>query len=164
VFEDGCERGCGRPQLQLSATRFTLHHTATHCNIRQCTATHCNALRRTATHCNTLRHTATHCNTLRSGVDTLSFAIIRPFSPSPPPPTHTRNRQSYRCYGVATISRLLQIIGLFCKRALRKRRYSAKKTYNFMEPIHRSHLIPLATQMKPMNESCLTYERLMSHI
>ena len=29
-------------------------------------------------------------------------------------------------YGVATISKLLQIIGLFCKRALQKRRYSAK--------------------------------------
>jgi len=31
-------------------------------------------------------------------------------------------------YGVATISRLLKIIGLFCKRALCKRRYSAKGT------------------------------------
>jgi len=29
--------------------------------------------------------------------------------------------------GVATISRLLKIIGLFCKRALQKRRYSAKE-------------------------------------
>ena len=29
-----------------------------------------------------------------------------------------------------TISRLLQMIGLFCKRALQKRRYSAKETYN----------------------------------
>jgi len=42
-------------------------------------------------------------------------------------------------YGVATISRLLQIIGLFGKRALYKRRYSAKETYNFKEPINRSH-------------------------
>ena len=31
-------------------------------------------------------------------------------------------------YGVATISRLLKMIGLFCKRALQKRRYSAKET------------------------------------
>jgi len=29
-----------------------------------------------------------------------------------------------RIYGVATISRLLKIIGLFCKRALYKRLYS----------------------------------------
>jgi len=32
--------------------------------------------------------------------------------------------------GVATISRLLKIIGLFFKRALWKRLYSAKETYN----------------------------------
>jgi len=36
-------------------------------------------------------------------------------------------------YGVATISRLLKIIGLFCTRALEKRLYSAKETYNFKE-------------------------------
>jgi len=36
-------------------------------------------------------------------------------------------------YGVATISRLLKIAGLFCKRALSKRRYSAKETYNFKQ-------------------------------
>ena len=44
-------------------------------------------------------------------------------------------------YGVATISRLPKIIGLFCKRALKKRRYSAKETYNFKEPTNRSHPI-----------------------
>jgi len=38
------------------------------------------------------------------------------------------------CYGVAKISRLLIMLGLFCKRALLKRRYSAKKTYNFKKP------------------------------
>ena len=37
-------------------------------------------------------------------------------------------------YGVATTSRLLKIIGLFCKRALQKRRYSAKETCNIKEP------------------------------
>jgi len=47
-----------------------------------------------------------------------------------------------RCkYGVATISRLLKIIGLFCQRALQNRRYSAKETYNFDEPTNRSHPI-----------------------
>jgi len=44
-------------------------------------------------------------------------------------------------YGVASISRLLKMIGLFCKRALLKRRYSAKETYHFKEPTHRSHPI-----------------------
>jgi len=44
------------------------------------------------------------------------------------------NSSSSRVYAVATSSRLLKIIGLFCKRALSKRRYSAKETYNFKEP------------------------------
>jgi len=44
--------------------------------------------------------------------------------------------------GVATICRLLQIIGLFCKRALWNRLYSVKDTSNFKEPTHRSHPIP----------------------
>jgi len=45
-------------------------------------------------------------------------------------------------YGVASISRLLKIIGLFCKRALKKRLYSAKETYDFKEPTNQSHPIP----------------------
>ena len=45
-------------------------------------------------------------------------------------------------YGVATTSRLLKSISLFCKRALQKRLYSAKETYNFEEPTDRSHPIP----------------------
>ena len=44
-------------------------------------------------------------------------------------------------YGVATISRLLKIIGVFCKRALQKRLYSTKETYDFKEPTNRSHPI-----------------------
>ena len=39
------------------------------------------------------------------------------------------------------MSRLLKILGLFCKRALWKRRYSAKVAYNFKEPTNRSHPI-----------------------
>ena len=44
-------------------------------------------------------------------------------------------------YGVASVSRINQIIGLFCKGALQKRLYSAKETYNFKEPTNRSHPI-----------------------
>ena len=44
-------------------------------------------------------------------------------------------------YGVATISRLLKIIGLFGKRALQNRRYSVVETYNFKKPTNRSHPI-----------------------
>ena len=45
-----------------------------------------------------------------------------------------------RC-GVATTCRLLQIIGLFCKRALEKRLYSAKETCDLKDPTDRSHPI-----------------------
>ena len=46
-------------------------------------------------------------------------------------------------YGVASASRIDKIIGLFCKRALQKRQYSATETYNFIDPTDRSHPISL---------------------
>ena len=56
-------------------------------------------------------------------------------------------------YGVATISRLLKIIRLFCKRALKKRRYSAKETHDLKEPTNRSH---------PISHQSLTYIAMFS--
>ena len=44
-------------------------------------------------------------------------------------------------YGVALVSRIDKMIGLFCKRALYKRRYSAKETCHFIDPTDRSHPI-----------------------
>jgi len=44
-------------------------------------------------------------------------------------------------YGVATMNRLLRIIGLLCRRALEKRLYSAKETYILKEPTNCSHPI-----------------------
>jgi len=87
-------------------------------------ATRWNALQRAATHCRTLQHTlqytATHW-------DLLCKAFIKTT-----PATH---------YGGAAISRLLQIIGLFCKRALWKKLHSVKETDYFKEPTNRSHRI-----------------------
>ena len=133
--------------LQYTATHSnTLQHTATHCNTLQHTATHCstllstatlhrfytvvlqvrcNTLQRTATQCNTLQHTTIHCNT--------------------PHVVVLKNQHIVLSYGVAKISRLLKIIGLFCKRALQKRQYSAKETYNFKAPTNRSHTISMCT-------------------
>jgi len=48
-------------------------------------------------------------------------------------------------YGVATASRLLKNIGLFCKRALQKRPVFCKETCIFKHPTHRSHPISLST-------------------
>jgi len=50
------------------------------------------------------------------------------------------------CYGVALVSRIYKIIGLFCQRALLKRRYSAEETYNFIDPTDRSHPTVKSTQ------------------
>ena len=44
-------------------------------------------------------------------------------------------------YGVATISRLLKIIGLFCRISSLLQGSFAEETYNFKEPIHHSHPI-----------------------
>ena len=66
--------------------------------------------------------------TLRKSFATVSF-------------THPRRSNLYSSYGVATISKLLKIIRLFCKRALYKIDYSAKETYNFKEPTNHSHPI-----------------------
>jgi len=46
-------------------------------------------------------------------------------------------------YGVATISRMLKNIGLFCKRALQKRPVFCKETCIFKHPTHRSHPISI---------------------
>ena len=50
-------------------------------------------------------------------------------------------RHRYVNYVVATISGLLKMTGLFCQRALQKRRNSAKETYDVKEPTNRSHTI-----------------------
>ena len=92
---------------------FILHYTAlhhTHCNTLQHTATHCNTLQHTATHCNTLQHTATHCNTpqhsaTHSPIQSIWIRSIYAFAFTP-----------QYTYGVAAISRLLKIIGLFCRK------------------------------------------------
>ena len=55
--------------------------------------------------------------------------------------THESQLYSDFTYGVALASRTDKIIGFFCKRALQKRRYFAKETYNFIDPTDRSHPI-----------------------
>jgi len=82
------------------------------------------ALQHIAAHCNTLQLTAPPCTALQ----------------------HTETQCSGCCawnnwYGVASISRLLKMLGLFCKRAQLKRRYSAKETYNCKEPT--KHSLPI---------------------
>ena len=68
-------------------------------------------------------------------------------------------------YGVATISRLLKIIGLFCKRALCNRRYSAKEIYDFKEPTNRSHpIVIIRSYVWHTAFICVTYSVHMCNI
>ena len=45
------------------------------------------------------------------------------------------------CYGMAATSRLLQIMGFFCRLSSLLQGSFAKETYDFKEPINRSHPI-----------------------
>jgi len=57
-------------------------------------------------------------------------------------------------YGVASVSRIDKIIGLFCKRDLPKRLYSAEETYNFIDPTDRSYPIA-ANSSYPTHTICI---------
>ena len=100
----------------------------------------CSALQCVAVCCSALQSVAVHYETTleKSVVQCVVFKI--PIS---------KNFGTKKLYGVATISRLIKIIGLFCKRALQKRPIFSTETYNFMEPTNRSHPIP-AQQEQPL--------------
>jgi len=93
----------------------------------QHTAPYSNSLLHTATRGTIQQHTSAHCNTeflrcmFQMSCDICIWWV--------------------EMYGVATVSRLLKTIGLFCKRTLQKRQYSAQETYNLKEPTNRSHPI-----------------------
>jgi len=59
-------------------------------------------------------------------------------------------------YGVATISRLLKIIGLFCRISSLLQGSFAKKTYNFKEPTNRSHPIRTTSRSAPTVSSTIS--------
>jgi len=67
-------------------------------------------------------------------------------------------------YWVATLNRIDKMIGLFCKRALYKRQYSAKETCHLIDPTYRSH--PIHTWMSHaiyINDTWYSHEWVMSH-
>jgi len=74
-------------------------------------------------HCTTLHHTAPHCTTLHH---------IAPHRVSSPLSQNGERGSEHQSISKYTF--LDTIIGLFCKRALEKRRYYAKETCKFKEP------------------------------
>ena len=63
-------------------------------------------------------------------------------------------------YGVATISRMLKNIGLFCKRALQKRPVFCKETCIFKHPTNRSHPIAMHESYDLSLLKAINYNRL----
>ena len=70
---------------------------------------------------------------------------------------HTTHKATHKAthkhYALASINRLLKMIGLVCKKALYKRLYSAKKTYNLKEPTNCSH--PISPMNGAYGSQCL---------
>jgi len=67
----------------------------------------------------------------------------------------------YPKYGVATISRLLKIIGLFCRISSLLQGSFTKETYNFKEPTNRSHPIVPTDQYIPSTNK---HEQTWTHL
>jgi len=127
------------------STQDVGQHTATHCNTLQHTASHdvgqcvfCPiTITHYKTHYNTLQHVATHCNTLHHTMLGNAYFVphynnaLQHVATRCKPLQHTATQGVGRCafqpaavktsvgsYGVASISRRLKMVGLFCKRAL----------------------------------------------
>ena len=60
-----------------------------------------------------------------------------------------------KSYGVATISRLLKIIRLFCRISSLLQGSCEKETYNFEEPTHRSHPISCTGAIRLCMYTCV---------
>jgi len=59
---------------------------------------------------------------------------------------------TYIYYGMATISRLLKIIGLFCRISSLFKGFFAKETYDFKGPTNRSHPIYTSQRTPPFGQ------------
>jgi len=103
------------------------------------TQTHTHSFSLSLSHTRTLSlplaNTHTHTHTQACWVEPLANILSRARAH-----THTHTHRRAR-YGVATASRLHQIIGLFCRISSLLWGSFAKETYNFKEPTSRSHCI-----------------------
>jgi len=94
-----------------------------------------NTLHRIATPCNTLQHTTLFC----THVITSSHAV------------RMRMCADIRAMGWLRLVGSSKLYVSFVKEPYKKRRYSAKETYNLKEPTNRSHPIPIyRVYMRPV--------------
>jgi len=141
-----------RTRKHTLAHEIGSHHTHTHTH----TYTHAHTCTHTYTHTRKAREnpkttarqntlSRTRCEDAHTFTDHLVMRefvtkwSMREFVSEPTGYRLARNEKTQEPYGVATISRLLKTISLLYKRAVQKRRYSAKETYNLKEPTNRSH-------------------------
>ena len=154
-----------RIKSPFSATHYnTLQQTYIHLSSSS-SATRCNKLQHATTHYNTLplRHTNKMCRApflfdpdyRRSGGEGMTAQEGGRNNKRERERERARDQEREQVrgenrgwrtgggggYGVASISRLLKNICLFCKRALQKRPIYCKETYDFKEPTNRSHPI-----------------------
>jgi len=110
-----CQFQCVSCSVSIAVCCSVLQYVAVCCSVLQCIAVYCSVLPCVAVCCSE------------------RDSLFREYLPL-----------IHMCYGVATISRLHKIIGLICKRALQKRRHSAKETCNLKGPTNRSHpIVPM---------------------
>ena len=69
------------------------------------------------------------------------YFVFGHLSPLPTSPHHEWCTQRAGCYGVATVSRIDEIIGLFCRILSLFQGSFAKETYNFIDPTNQRHPI-----------------------
>jgi len=107
----------------LYVRRSAMQCRAVCCSVlqRECVAVFCSALQRLAACCGVLQRVAACCGVLqREECCILQLFVCQYWSVTSVTRCLLRIFSGHRClsYGVAMISRLLKIIGLFCKRAL----------------------------------------------
>jgi len=78
--------------------------------------------------------------------------------------TETFSWRQCKRHEVASSSRLLKSIGVFCKRATQKRQYSAKETCNFKEPTNRSHPTAFYCMLLACMYGVATISRMLKNI
>jgi len=156
-----------RQRLNIYIHQHIDTQVCTHAHAHACTNTHQDIDTQICTHAHAHAYTNTHmscvCVYVCSGethmyVSTYRHTHLYIFNTC----VYISMSTSWYVYGVATISRLLKIIGFFCKRALYTRWYSAKETYNYKEPTSRSH--PISTYGHTKYQDIDTHLDMYSHL
>jgi len=130
TLESRILQGCYRQKLQLQRNKYIATNTATHCNSLQLTATN-----RRAGYCRFAIIRRRSCSATSTATNVATKTATQAAT------NCTTSRILQGCYGVATMSRLLKIIGLFCRISSVLYGSFAKETYDFKEPTNRSHPI-----------------------